>query len=291
MLPMAYGNRGTGTPFDQEKLECVREFLRREFRGCQLRDYFEFDKSAQVFLIISRDRNVRHTLVIPRDTFRVSDFTHLLNQQLATALKLSGSLRLTLTPQAPQSRDRKHSGRFLTWRRATDRARITFVRRPLVCGAGVLALGFGACMLISSLVWDVRDPQQQASEWRLVRTATPSDHPQSAVPVGPVSASVTEQTRPEERPVVGARRTASTERPATRAQGRQDRNLPSSGAPSIAWSHDRTKKLWADPVEALRRLVGYIPKVQLGKAMVPRVAAPPADPEAPRRNPETPQSL
>jgi hypothetical protein len=287
---MTYGNRGAGTPFDQEKLELVREFLRREFRGCQLRDYFEFDKTAQVFLITT-DRNVRHMLVIPRDTFRVSDFTRLLNRQLVTALKLSGSLRLTLTPQTPQSRAREHSGRFRKLRRATDRARATFVRRPLVCGAVVLSLGVGACMLISSLVWDVRSPHQQASEWRLVRTATPLDQPQSAIPAGPVSASVTERTRPEERPVAGVRRTASTERPATRAQARRDRNLPSNDAASIAWSHNRTKKLQADPVEALRRLVGYIPKVQLGKAMVRWVAAPPSNPEAPRRTPETPQSL
>jgi hypothetical protein len=288
---MTYGDRGSGTPFDQEKLELVREFLRREFRGCQLRDYFEFDKTAQVFLVAT-DRNVRHTLVIPRDTFRDSDFTRLLNPQLVTALKLSGSLRLTLTPQAPKSRDREYSARFLKLRRrVTDRARVTFVRRPLVCSAAMLSLGFGACMLISSLVWDVRDPQQQVSEWRLVRTATPSDQPQSAVPAGPVSASVTEQTCPEERPVVGARRTASTEGPATRGPGRRDRNLSSNVAASIAGSHDRTRRPQADPVDALRRLVGYIPRIQLGEAMVRWVAAPPDDPQALRRKPAAPQSL
>jgi hypothetical protein len=267
---MTYGSRGT--PFDQAKLELVREFLHREFRGCQLRDYFEFDKTVQVFLIAT-DRNVRHTLVIPKDTLRDPDFTRLLNQQLVAELKLSGSLRVTLTPQPPKSREREYSDRFLNlWRRATDRARITFVRRPLLCGAAMLALGFGACMLVSSLVWDMRGSQQHASEWGLVRTAVPSDQPQSAVPAGPVSASVTEQACPEERPVMGAQRTASTGRRATWAPGRQGRNLPSNVATSIASSHDRTRKRQADPIKVLR-------------------PAPPADPEALRRQPETPQSL
>lgn len=284
---MTHGGRATEIPFDHEKLELVREFLRREFPGCQLRDYFAFDKTAQVFLIAT-DRNVRHTLVIPGGTFRDADFTRLLNQQLVTALKLSGSLRLTLTPQAPRCRDREQSDRFLEWRRTIGRARVTLVRRPLVYGAVMLSLGFFACMLISSLAWEVRDPQRQVSEWRLVRTATPSDQPRSAVPASP--ASVTEHTRREERPAVVTRRTASTERPTPRPQGRRDRNLSSNVAVSVAWSHGPTRR--SNPVDVLRRVVGYVPEVQLGKAMVRWVEAlPPADTEALRRKPETPQAL
>jgi hypothetical protein len=284
---MTHEKPGTEMPIDQEKLQRVREFLRREFRGCQLRDYFEFDKTAQVFLI-QTDQNVRHTLVIPRGTFRDAGFTRLLNQQLVTALKLCGSLRFTLTPQAPRS----PSDRLLGWRRATDRARATLVRRPLVYGAVMLSLGFGACMLISSLAWEVRDPQQRVSGWRHVRTVTPSDQSQSTVPPSPVSASVTGHTRLEERPAVVARRTASTERPGPRPPGRRDRNRSSNAATSVARTPNPTKKPPADPVDALRRLVGYIAEVQLGKVMVRWAETlPPADPEAPRRQPEIPQSL
>lgn len=288
---MTHGRVGTGTPFDHEKLELVREFLRREFRGCQLRDYFAFDKTAQVFLVAT-DRDVRHTLVIPADTFRDADFTRLLNRELVTALKLSGSLRLTLPPQAPRSREREPADRFLKWRRTTDRARGALVRRPLVYGAVMLSLGFFTCMLVSPLAWELRHSEQQVSGWRLVRTATPSDPPQPAVPAIAVPASVTQATRPGKRPAVVARRTASTERPALRPQHRRDRKASLSGATSVAWSHDPTRKAQAGPVNAVERLARYVPEVQLGKALVRWVEAlPSADPEAPRRRPETPQSL
>lgn len=89
---------GAPLPLDEDKLLLVREFLRREFRDCQHRDYFEFHTATQVFLI-DTDRNVRHTLVVPRGTFEDADFALLLNVQLVTALKLAGGVRITLTPQ------------------------------------------------------------------------------------------------------------------------------------------------------------------------------------------------
>ena len=280
----------TRVPFDEARLQLVRAFLRREFRGCRHRDYFEFDKTAQVFLI-ETDRNVRHTLVIPKSTFEDADFIVLLNRQLVTALELAGSLRVTLTPRAPKALAGESNTmgggpfeRFLTWRRTTDRVRATVVRRPLAYGATMLVLGFGACVLISSLAWEVRDPRQRVSEWRLVpaeRDATPSDQPQSAVPPSPVSATGIERARLDERPAVAARGPASTGRPAPRPRDRRDRNLSSNVAASI-----RT------PVDRLRRLIGYIPEVQLGKAMVRWVKAQPSPaPEARRLERETPQSL
>jgi hypothetical protein len=72
--------------------------MRREFRDCQHRDYFEFHTATPVFLI-DTERNVRHTLVVPRGTFEDTDFALLLNVQLVTALKLAGGVRITLTPQ------------------------------------------------------------------------------------------------------------------------------------------------------------------------------------------------
>lgn len=284
---------GTRVPFDEDKLQRVREFLRREFQGCPHRDYFEFDKTAQVFLI-GPDRNVRHTLVIPKDTFEDADFVLLLNQQLVAALKLAGARRVTLTPQAPRALagERRQFERFLKWRRATNRAGATLVRHSLVYGAAMLLLGIVSCALVSSLAWEVHDPRQRVSEWRLVpeeRNSTPSDQPQSAVRPSPLSATVIETARLKERPATAALRTASTGRPAPRPQDRRDRNLSSSVAASVA--HDPIKKTQVNPVDTLRRLVGHIPEVQPGKAIVRWVKTqPPPDSRAQWREPATPQS-
>jgi hypothetical protein len=89
---------GTRVPFAEEKLRLVREFLQREFRGCEQRDFFAFDKAAQVF-VIGFEHSLRRTLVIPKETFEDADFARLLNVQLVTALKLAGGIRITLTPQ------------------------------------------------------------------------------------------------------------------------------------------------------------------------------------------------
>jgi hypothetical protein len=86
------------SPFDEEKLHLVREFLRREFRGCQHRDYFEFHTKMQVFVIETK-RDVRHTLAITKRTFEEGDFGRVLNEHLVTALKAAPGGRITLTPR------------------------------------------------------------------------------------------------------------------------------------------------------------------------------------------------
>jgi len=53
-------------------LQLVREFLEREFRNCEHRDFFAFDTTAQVF-VIGSERNLRYTLVIPKETFEDPD--------------------------------------------------------------------------------------------------------------------------------------------------------------------------------------------------------------------------
>jgi hypothetical protein len=56
------------TPFDEGKVELVREFLRREFRDCYCFDFVAFDESAQVFLIDTWC-GFRHMLIVPKATF------------------------------------------------------------------------------------------------------------------------------------------------------------------------------------------------------------------------------
>lgn len=89
---------GTRVPFDEDKLQLVREFLQREFRGCEQRDFFAFDRTGQVF-VIGSEHSLRHTLVIAKETFEDAGFALLLNVQLVTALKLARGVRITLTPQ------------------------------------------------------------------------------------------------------------------------------------------------------------------------------------------------
>ena len=92
---------GMQMPFDEEKLQLVRDFLQQEFRGGQHRDYFEFHTTMQVF-VIETERGVRHTLVIPKRTFENGDLTRLLNPQLVIALELARHARVTLTPRGPR---------------------------------------------------------------------------------------------------------------------------------------------------------------------------------------------
>jgi hypothetical protein len=75
---MGADRRGTGSPFDEGNLLFVREFLWREFRDCHHRDFFAFDRTAQVFLI-ETGRGVRHMLVIPKATFDDADLGLLCN--------------------------------------------------------------------------------------------------------------------------------------------------------------------------------------------------------------------
>lgn len=88
---------GPQVPFDEEKLELVREFLRREFRGCQHRDYFAVDGTAAQVFVIEATPRLRHTLVIPKATFEDEDFGLLLDAHLLTTLKLAGEAPVTMT--------------------------------------------------------------------------------------------------------------------------------------------------------------------------------------------------
>jgi hypothetical protein len=88
------------SPFDEEKLRVVREFLQREFRAWVCRDYFAFDKNAQVFVI--EGTRIRQTLLIPNTTFDQPDFGLLLNRHLMNALTSADGIPVTLTPDGPR---------------------------------------------------------------------------------------------------------------------------------------------------------------------------------------------
>jgi hypothetical protein len=89
-----------GSPFDEDRLRLVREFLRREFRDCHHRDFFAIDQTAQVFLI-ETGRGFRHMLVVPKTTFEDADFPRLCNARLVATLKLARQGRVLLTPHGP----------------------------------------------------------------------------------------------------------------------------------------------------------------------------------------------
>jgi hypothetical protein len=89
-------------PFDDDGgLRLVRDFLRREFRDCQHRDYWEFHTRMQVF-VIETERGMRHTLAITQRTLENGDLGVLLNQHLVTALEDARGRRVTLTPRGPR---------------------------------------------------------------------------------------------------------------------------------------------------------------------------------------------
>lgn len=89
------------SPFDETKLQLVREFLAREFRDCQLRDYFSFDRTAQVFVLNANHSGLRHTLVIPRETFDDAEFAEQFGTHLVATLKDAGGAPVTLSSQGP----------------------------------------------------------------------------------------------------------------------------------------------------------------------------------------------
>jgi hypothetical protein len=97
---MGVHRRDPSSPFDEAKVRLVREFLGREFRDCHHRDFFAFDKTAQVFLI-ETGRGFRHMLVVPKDTFEDGDIGRLCNAKLAATLKLARAGRVMLTPEGP----------------------------------------------------------------------------------------------------------------------------------------------------------------------------------------------
>jgi hypothetical protein len=87
-------------PFDQGNVNLVRDFLRREFRDSEHRDFVVFHPTAQVFIIVT-PRGVRHMLVIPEATFEAAHFSALCNASLADAL---AHFRLvTLTSDGPET--------------------------------------------------------------------------------------------------------------------------------------------------------------------------------------------
>jgi hypothetical protein len=91
---------GPRSPFNEDKLRLVREFLQREFPGCRRDDYFDPAKTAQVF-VIEPHRRPRHVLIIPKGTLEHPEFARLCNAQLAETLKLERESRIVLTPQGP----------------------------------------------------------------------------------------------------------------------------------------------------------------------------------------------
>jgi hypothetical protein len=95
---MAENQRPEWRPFDEKKLFLVREFLRREFRDFDHRDFVVFDPPAQVFVVTKR--GVEHTLVIPKATFElaVAEFAVLCETQLVDALQHARGGRVTMTP-------------------------------------------------------------------------------------------------------------------------------------------------------------------------------------------------
>jgi hypothetical protein len=97
---MGADRRAPESPFDEAKMRLVREFLCREFRDCHHRDFFAFDKAAQVFLI-ETGRGFRHMLVVPKAAFEDGDIGRLLNAELAATLKLAREGRVMLTPTGP----------------------------------------------------------------------------------------------------------------------------------------------------------------------------------------------
>jgi hypothetical protein len=279
-------NRDTVRP--REAGACLRVYS-AGVPGLSARDYFEFDEAAQVFLIAT-DRNVRHTLVIPRDTFRDADFTRLLNQQLVTALKLSGSLRLTLTPQAPKSRDREHPGRSQIAARHRQGSRN-------ICSAPACVRRCNAVArlwrLHAHLVAGVGGPRPRTASLRMAPRANCHAVRPGAIcrPGGPYLGISDRASAPGGAPgrecaadsVHRAPRNTGTgstgSQPAIECRG-LDRLVPRP--------HQETAGGPGRCAEATARLH---PQGATGKAMVRRVATPLADPEAPRRKAETPQSL
>jgi hypothetical protein len=275
--PMNDHRRGLTVPFDEGKLQLVRTFLRREFQDCRHRDYFAFDKTAQVFLIETEQQS-RYALVIPKSTFDHRHFSRLLNSQLVTALRHAGSRGVTLVPQgAPTlarevtaSERRRPLERLLAWGRVTDAFRAAPGRR-LAYGAAMLLLGIGVCALVSLLGLevhsggDVGGPRLAADR---IDTAVPAPPPRAVSPSG--GPATVERPRGQERPAGTARRAVSTRRPAERSS---DTRPPT------------------DTVARLKRLVVDAPQAHLGK-VVRWVKDHPAPRAASRgRGPEIPQSL
>ena len=91
-------NQTPGPHVDENNLECVRDFLRREFRDGQHEDNFDQATAVQVFRI-GAPRGLHHTLIIPMATFEHTDFGFLCNAHLVDALRDAGDTPVMLTPE------------------------------------------------------------------------------------------------------------------------------------------------------------------------------------------------
>jgi hypothetical protein len=91
-------DRTPGSHVAEDNLECVRDFLRREFRDGQHEDYFDQAAAVQVFRIDAA-RGLHHTLIIPKATFEHVDFGLLCNAHLVDALRGAGDAPVMLTPE------------------------------------------------------------------------------------------------------------------------------------------------------------------------------------------------
>jgi hypothetical protein len=87
--------------FDEQKLDRIRAFLRERFRGMEMTDQFDFDKTAQRFTLGPGTNRV-HSLVVTKEALDDLDFVFLLNDRLVDALKLAGALPVTLTSKGPR---------------------------------------------------------------------------------------------------------------------------------------------------------------------------------------------
>jgi hypothetical protein len=96
--PMIDNETATPSPFDEDKLRLVREFLQREFRASRHEDYFDAVEIAQVF-VVEPIQGPRHTLIIPKRTFEHPDFTLLCDARLVEALQGAPGLPLLLMPE------------------------------------------------------------------------------------------------------------------------------------------------------------------------------------------------
>jgi len=86
---------------DERKLDLIRAFLREHFRGLEMTDQFDFEKTAQRFTLGPGTNRV-HSLIVTKEALESMDFAFLLNDQLVDALKLAGALPVTLTSKGPR---------------------------------------------------------------------------------------------------------------------------------------------------------------------------------------------
>jgi|ERR687891_287242 hypothetical protein len=90
------------SPFDEEQLRTVRDFLQREFRGCRHHDSYDAARRAQIFSI-EPDRGPTYVLLVPEATVQHPDFDLLFTGALADVIHEAGGVPLMLTPEGVQA--------------------------------------------------------------------------------------------------------------------------------------------------------------------------------------------